>query len=738
KIAISLSVGTVATAAAVSVGFVAANTQRDSSNNSPVNANTLSVNFNIENNKVHSHKLISEPVGYVNGDLQLEVRDANGNIVNDAIFTSQGLPEGINVNNLGVLNGAAQQDGIFMSNITVSSPSLNASTNLDVEIDVPKPIEVQNQDVHIVDVVNYKGADFSIATNDPNDRYDVIEGVLPKGVILDSDTGVFSGLPQEAGQFDLIVRVSIKDEVYNDSTYTLKASNIDDYNKYAYADIHVSLYVETIEEALTIGVEETTKAIQDNVDSFNALVNSLYETLDVGKDIYNKNVEIVNDINNIIDNTKNTFSEIVDWSKNASEIFTADWWKNAGNAAWGKVELTVEQYSEDYFLPIAQIVDGAVDMIDTLKNSLGSVLSLVGVELPEIKETYQSLINMAARVLTGDKVYLNEFTGLLELLEDQLIQTRDAFDAIMAYAPSDEQTQAWQQEINDLKIQLDQYPAFVDAEGSIPNGSKTEGSFKTTAEWRNVTYRIEDDQVVITGGEARHSFLTWNQWVSLSDSEYVKTTCDINGHIEIKLFDFVTIFSFDAPANPERFTIQQQIDEIQAKIDASSITSGLLDNETKQQIASIGEVINTIVGMVTQVKEVLPTVLEYMAQFGADGIQLPWSILENKQASELTSLTDIANAIHEDYLFNVERWNAFTNQITGLYDGGVKIINDIKQIPTDLQTLIEKIQTTVEDAQAKFTDAINENINQFNQFLNTTKQTIQSIKDLLDIINNIV
>jgi archaellum component FlaC len=144
------------------------------------------------------------------------------------------------------------------------------------------------------------------------------------------------------------------------------------------------------------------------------------------------------------------------------------------------------------------------------------------------------------------------------------------------------------------------------------------------------------------------------------------------------------------------------------------------------------------VGMVTQVKEVLPTVLEYMAQFGADGIQLPWSILENKQASELTSLTDIANAIHEDYLFNVERWNAFTNQITGLYDGGVKIINDIKQIPTDLQTLIEKIQTTVEDAQAKFTDAINENINQFNQFLNTTKQTIQSIKDLLDIINNIV
>jgi hypothetical protein len=101
-----------------------------------------------------------------------------------------------------------------------------------------------------------------------------------------------------------------------------------------------------------------------------------------------------------------------------------------------------QQYSEQYFLPIAQIVDGAVDTIDTLKKSLGSILSLVGVELPEIKETYLSLINMGARILTGDKVYLNEFTGLLDLLESQLAQTRSAFDAIMAYAPSDEQTRA--------------------------------------------------------------------------------------------------------------------------------------------------------------------------------------------------------------------------------------------------------------------------------------------------------
>jgi hypothetical protein len=93
-------------------------------------------------------------------------------------------------------------------------------------------------------------------------------------------------------------------------------------------------------------------------------------------------------------------------------------------------------------LPIASVVDGAVDTIDSLKNSLGSILSLVGVSLPEIKETYQSLINMGARILTGDKVYLSEFTVLLDLLESQLAQTRDAFEAISAYVPSDEQTQA--------------------------------------------------------------------------------------------------------------------------------------------------------------------------------------------------------------------------------------------------------------------------------------------------------
>jgi hypothetical protein len=103
----------------------------------------------------------------------------------------------------------------------------------------------------------------------------------------------------------------------------------------------------------------------------------------------------------------------------------------------------------------------------------------------------------------------------------------------------------------------------------------------------------------------------------------VKTSCDTNGHIEIKLFDFVTIVSFDAPASPERFAIQQQIDEIQAKIDAAALTSGLLDNETKQQIASIGEIINTVIGVVTQAKEILPTALEYIAQIGIDGLQLP-------------------------------------------------------------------------------------------------------------------
>ncbi|MDR1234665.1 MAG: Ig domain-containing protein [Mycoplasmataceae bacterium] len=719
KVAIAISAGTVVGASGISVGIIANNNHKVDVP-APVVANQLSLNFSTENGKVHLHKLVSEPVGYANGDLQLEVHDANGNLVNDAIFTNSGLPEGIHISETGVLNGVAQHDGIFFADIKVNSASLNASASLDLEVDVPKPIEVKAQDVNFIDIVGYRGGQFSIAEADENDKYEIISGVLPAGIIFNNDSGVFSGTPQESGLFSLTVRVT------------------NDNYEYSYSDIHVNLNVETVAEALTIGVENLAQDLGNNVNQYNALVDSLTNTLNVGKDIYSKNVEVVDDINSIIANTKNTYSEIVNLFEKGSAVFTTDWWKNAGNAALSKAELTIEQYSDEYFLPIASVVDGAVDTIDSLKNSLGSILSLVGVSLPEIKETYQSLINMGARILTGDKVYLSEFTVLLDLLESQLAQTRDAFEAISAYVPSDEQTQAWQKEIDELKIQRDQYPAFVDSEGTIPNGSKTEGSIiKTTAEWRDVTYKIEDDQVVITGGEARHSLMTLNQWISLTGSDYVKTSCDTNGHIEIKLFDFVTIVSFDAPASPERFAIQQQIDEIQAKIDAAALTSGLLDNETKQQIASIGEIINTVIGVVTQAKEILPTALEYIAQIGIDGLQLPWAILENKNASELVSLTDIANALHEDYLFNVNRWDTFANEVTGLYNDGQKAVNDVQQIVTDLQNLVAKIQNIVIDAQADLTNAINDNIDQFNKFVDSINTTIETINILVDVISNV-
>jgi predicted PP-loop superfamily ATPase len=90
KLAISLSAGTVAAAAGISAAVVAAN----NNNEMMVNPTSLSVNFNVENNKVHTHKLIAEPVGYANSDLQLIVHDSNGNIVNDAVFTASGLPGG--------------------------------------------------------------------------------------------------------------------------------------------------------------------------------------------------------------------------------------------------------------------------------------------------------------------------------------------------------------------------------------------------------------------------------------------------------------------------------------------------------------------------------------------------------------------------------------------------------------------------------------------------------------------
>jgi hypothetical protein len=47
---------------------------------------------------------------------------------------------------------------------------------------------------------------------------------------------------------------------------------------------------------------------------------------------------------------------------------------------------------------------------------------------------------MVARVLTGDKVYLTEFTDLFDVFQQQLNELKVAFDAIISYAPTDEQT----------------------------------------------------------------------------------------------------------------------------------------------------------------------------------------------------------------------------------------------------------------------------------------------------------
>lgn len=108
-------------------------------------------------------------------------------------------------------------------------------------------------------------------------------------------------------------------------------SSVEDYNSYSYADIHVNLYVATKDEAIDVEVENVTQAIENNINQYNALVDSLNDTLNVGKDIYNNNVEIVNDINNIIHNTKSTFNTLTNLLNNASKLFTFEWWQNANN-----------------------------------------------------------------------------------------------------------------------------------------------------------------------------------------------------------------------------------------------------------------------------------------------------------------------------------------------------------------------------------------------------------------------
>jgi hypothetical protein len=227
---------------------------------------------------------------------------------------------GIFLNDKGILNGTAVNDGIFMANINVSSHAANASANLNVEVDVPKQKEVKIQNIDVVDIVNYRGNEFSIATDYPNDRYDIIAGVLPQGVTLNNDTGVFSGIPQEAGSFNLTVRVSYNDTSINDGT--IRITN--DFDIYSYADIQVNLYVETAEEALAIDIDNFTNAVENNVNQYQAFVDSLNKTLNEVKGVYSNSVEIVNDINTIIDNAKGTFNTLTNLFNNVSKMFTLD------------------------------------------------------------------------------------------------------------------------------------------------------------------------------------------------------------------------------------------------------------------------------------------------------------------------------------------------------------------------------------------------------------------------------
>jgi gas vesicle protein len=303
KIIIGMSLGVVVAASAISVAVV---TTSHHNSTPSINENEISVNFKTENNKVHLNKLVSEPVGYANSNLQLEVHDANGNVVKDATFTATNLPEGINFSKTGILNGVAKKDGIFYANIVANSPSLNASKTLNVEIDVPKPLEVKVHNASFVDVIGSQGDTFTIATNDPSDKYQIISGVLPSGIIFNNDTGVFSGTPATSGTFHLTVHVTNPN------------------SEYSYSNIQVNLQVETAIEALIAGAENISQALKNNVNKFNDLLASLGNTWNVGKDIYSKSTDIVNDVSAIVGKTQNAYNEIVNLFNEASKVFAGD------------------------------------------------------------------------------------------------------------------------------------------------------------------------------------------------------------------------------------------------------------------------------------------------------------------------------------------------------------------------------------------------------------------------------
>jgi hypothetical protein len=68
----------------------------------------------------------------------------------------------------------------------------------------------------------------------------------------------------------------------------------------------------------------------------------------------------------------------------------------------------------------------------------------------------------------------------LNLIASKLSLVRKVLDIVQSYVPTDAQIQAWQNQIAELKVSLNKYPAFTDNNGNIP----------TTTQRKDVTWWI--------------------------------------------------------------------------------------------------------------------------------------------------------------------------------------------------------------------------------------------------------
>ncbi len=178
---------------------------------------------------VISESLLSlVPIGLLNGNRNapfLQQMDATGgNPPYQFVVSSGRLPSGIDFDVNGKLYGRATEGGSFEFEVTVQDAKgqkakMVARLNI---LDTNKPPTILDTKPPAGKVL--LPYEFSFGTKDGQSQvaWQIVNGAIPRGLVLDSKTGVVSGVPLKAGEYSFTIRGTNQSEMYQEAIRIIK------------------------------------------------------------------------------------------------------------------------------------------------------------------------------------------------------------------------------------------------------------------------------------------------------------------------------------------------------------------------------------------------------------------------------------------------------------------------------------------------------------------------------------